>query len=647
MAVGRKDPVRRTRLTLALLSGLLVGLGSDPWLDHRHSYPNHQRWFVRPGYGASLPQPKVEKFPYQRSLSKDEQKWIDEQLKRMRLEEKIGQMIMVMAPARFLNIESQEFRELRHHVLENRVGGILLGQGQVYEAAMLINRLQELARFPLLVAAEFEAGVGMGLRGATHLPWNMAVGATDDPVWAERQGEVTAQEARLVGVNVLLAPVVELSQTASDSLIGVRAYGDDPQQVAQIVSAYIRGAQAYGVMATAKYFPGYSRALPAPAGGFPTLMVKREELERVELVPFRAAIAERVGGIMVGHLSIPSLDPTPLTSPAPAPSGASSPGSLPATLSPIILGDVLRRGLNFDGLIFTDSLQAGHLARHVGNRSMAVQAVRAGADVLLSPADVDEAVRALRDAARRGEITEERLNQSVRRILTAKVRLGLAANRFTDMDVIDSVVAGGQLQQIADSIAQRSLTLVRHDRAVIPLKPDTIKSLVHLVVTNADTDQHERQALGAVLTRELQRKISNIERVVIDQCTPSDQASPIVALGQIADVILISLFVRPLREGQPAALPPSGAAIVNQMLAGRQPVIVVSFGSPYLLLAYPSIQTYLCAFGDAGDSAASQRAVARALLGQELIRGKLPVALPGLYPRGHGLAVGTQTTDEN
>jgi hypothetical protein len=150
-----------------------------------------------------------------------------------------------------------------------------------------------------------------------------------------------------------------------------------------------------------------------------------------------------------------------------------------------------------------------------------------------------------------------------------------------------------------------------------------------------------------VLTLELRRKLLDTGRVVIDNCTPSDRAPQIVDLARAADAVIVSLFVRPPMEGQAIALPATGAAILNQLLEGERPVIVVAFGSPYLLLDYPAIDTYLCAFGDAGDSVLSQQAVARALLGEEPILGKLPVALPGLYPRGHGIPVGTKSTNKN
>jgi hypothetical protein len=255
----------------------------------------------------SSPQVKVEEYRYQRRLTEDEQQWIDERFKKMRLEEKVGQMFMVTVPTAFLNMESDGFKELRQRVLEQRVGGIILLPGEVYEAAMLTDRLQELSRYPLLVAAEAETGIGMVLRGATSFPWNMAVGAAGDPTLAQRQGEAVAQEARVLGVNMLLAPVADMAQYATADPVNVRSYGDEPTQIAPYVSAFVRGAQTYGVMAVAKYFPGYGRATAPSSGGFATLAATRAHLDAAEFAPFRSAINEGVGGIIVGHIAVPQL----------------------------------------------------------------------------------------------------------------------------------------------------------------------------------------------------------------------------------------------------------------------------------------------------------------------------------------------------
>ncbi len=593
------------------------------------------------GFGVSLSRPQIEmaKFPYERHLSKRERKWIDAQLKRMRLEEKIGQMIMIPASATFLNLESERFKTLRHHILEHRVGGILLGRGPVYEAAMMINRLQELARFPLLVAAEVDAGVGTTLHGATLLPWNMAVGATGDTAWAMRQGSVTAQEARLLGVTLLIGPIADVIADPRHRQIGVRAYGDDPRQVARMVSAYIRGAQMYGVVTAVKTFPGYGSARPPVGEAFPLLTGSIDELREQALLPFRAAIESGTGALLVGHIAVPQIDSTPLPSGSrEEPLQAEARLTRPASLSPVVIADLLRRQMGFNGLILTDRLSDATMTAHLTPRQCARSAVKAGVDILLAPADVDGVMRSVWEAVRRGEIAEARIDESVRRILTAKVRLGLAANRFTDTDLIDSFVGGSASRRVAQTIAQRAITLVRDERHTIPLSSPSLTSVMHLIVTDAEFNAEERRTLGRVLTDELRRRRLDTERIVIDRCTPIDRAAAILRRAESVDLVLVSLFAHPRRDHQPGL--PAAARALLKRIAERQPsVVVISFGRPYLLLEYPALPTFVSAFGDAGDAVYAQRAVARALFGQAPIGGRLPIALPGLYPRGHGITL--------
>lgn len=593
--------------------------------------------FVALGADSFHAQVKVEEYRYQRRLTSDEQQWIEERFKKMRLEEKVGQMFMVSVPTAFFNIESEGFKELRQRVLEQRVGGIILQPGEVYEAAVLTDRLQELSRYPLLVAAEVEAGTGMVLRGATTFPWNMAVGATAEPTLAQQQGEAVAQEARVLGVNMLLAPVAEAAHYGPTDSINVRSYGDDPTQVAQYVAAFVRGAQRYGVMAVAKFFPGYARA-SAPAGsGFTALGAARAQLEASEFVPFRSAVAEGVGGIMVGHIAVPGIDPTPLpTNPAA--------GSLPASLSPVVVSDVLRHDMKFDGLILTDSLHHSSLVSSFKGASAVIHAIKAGVDLIVTPVNTEEAIRAVMDAVRQGDIKQEQIDQSVRRILTAKMRLGLPYQRFAGIGIMDSFIARSELQQIAHTIARKSITLVRNDRGLIPLQAAAVRSIFHIVVTNTDINASERQTIGRVLTTELQRKIRQVDRIVLDTTTPVERLPTIVNVARGADLVIVSLFIRPQPDGPIATLPATGATLLRQLVESERPLIVISFGSPYLLLDVPTIPTYLCAFGDARESIHSQMAVARALFREIPISGKLPVALPGLYPRGHGVVIELQET---
>ena len=251
--------------------------------------------------------------PYSASHSKDALKWADKQLKKMTLEEKVGQLISVGVNATFLNQDSEAFKTLRRQVVENHIGGIILFRGPVYESLVLMNRMQQLAPYPLLISADLEAGAGMRFDDTVNFPWNMAVGATGNPDFARRQGAITAREARAIGVQQIYAPVVDVNNNAANPVINVRSYGEDPAEVARFGAAFTEGAQSAGVIATAKHFPGHGDTAIDSHRGLPEINVSRARLDAVELVPFRATIAAGVGSVMVAHIGLPQIDPTRVT----------------------------------------------------------------------------------------------------------------------------------------------------------------------------------------------------------------------------------------------------------------------------------------------------------------------------------------------
>src|SRR5688572_7896099 len=244
------------------------------------------------------PQERLKISPYKSEPSSKALKWANEQLRKMSLEEKIGQLISVGINATFLNQDSDAYRALKHHIENNKVGGIILFRGPVYESVVLMNRMQQAARYPLLISADLEAGSGMRFDDTINFPWNMAVGATGNPEYARRQGEVTAREARAMGVQQIFAPVVDVNNNAQNPVINVRSYGEDPAQVARMAAAFTEGAQRAGVIATAKHFPGHGDTAVDSHRGLPVIDVGRARLDAVELVPFRAAIAAGVGSVM-------------------------------------------------------------------------------------------------------------------------------------------------------------------------------------------------------------------------------------------------------------------------------------------------------------------------------------------------------------
>src|SRR5437660_3668724 len=358
--------------------------------------------------------------PYSRRPSSDALKWADEQLRRMSLEEKIGQLISVGINATFLNRDSDAFKALRHQVEDNHVGGIILFRGPVYESVVLVNRMQQMARYPLLISADLEAGSGMRFDDTVSLPWNMAVGATDNPEYARRQGAVTAREARALGVQQIYAPVADVNNNPANPVINVRSYGEDPAAVGRFVVAFVEGAQNNGVIATAKHFPGHGDTATDSHRGLPEVNVSRERLNAVELVPFRAAVKSGVGSVMTGHIGMPQVDPTavnPLprdlrTKPIDTDEGGEvivEKGTMPTTLSPVMNG-ILRRDLGFDGLIVTDAMSMSGLTLYFTQEEASVRALEAGADILLKPGDPDAAFRGVREAVLKGRMKEQRID---------------------------------------------------------------------------------------------------------------------------------------------------------------------------------------------------------------------------------------------
>src|SRR6266542_1222734 len=580
--------------------------------------------------------------PYSSKPTKEALNWANKELRRMSLDEKIGQLICVAVNATFLNQDSDGFRALRHQVEDNHVGGIILSRGPVYESVVLVNRMQNLARYPLLISADLEAGSGMRFDDTVNLPWNMAVGATDNPDYARRQGAVTAREARALGVQQIYAPVADVNNNAANPVINVRSYGEEPAAVGRFVAAFVEGVQSNGGIATAKHFPGHGDTATDSHRGLPEIDVTRERLNAVELVPFRSAVKAGVGSVMTGHIGMPQIDPTaviPLPQdvklkPIDTVEGGEvvvEKGTMPTTLSPVMNG-ILRRDLGFEGLIVTDAMSMSGLTLYFTQEEASVRAVQAGADLLLKPADPDAALRGVRDAVTKGRIKEQRIDESARRVLAAKYDLGLARQRITPLETIDVTVAGKESVDLALEIAEHAITLVRNDDKLVPLrglKPEA--RVFNLAITNGD----DRQWIANAFVETIASSGHKIETTVLDDRSSDAEVQKALEAANRADVVIASLYGR-VRTGQARSvgLPDPGTKALSALITSRVPVVGISFGNPYLLQSFPELRTYGVAYG---DMPSLQQAAARALLGQIDVTGKLPISLPGLYPRGTGI----------
>jgi beta-N-acetylhexosaminidase len=553
------------------------------------------------------------------------------------LDEKIGQLFVYPATGRFMNEESAEYRALVHQVRDNRVGGILWYLlSDVSETARLDRRLQAIARRPLLIAADLEAGVGMRFLDTTSWPWPMAVAATGDPSFAEREGRIVAEEARSLGVNQLYAPVADVNVDPANPAINVRSYGEDPETVGRFVAAFVRGVQSGGVLATAKHFPGHGDTRIDSHRALPVLHADRERLERVELVPFRAAIAAGVGAVMTAHLSIPSLDatPAPVRALAPGenpetddPSEIARDATVPASMSPAIVEGLLRRELGFAGLVLTDAVDMGGIVDHFDPGEAAVRAILAGGDQVIKSPDTDAAIAGVRRAVANGRISEARLDQSVARILEAKRRFPAPD---PDPEAPFRVVDRPEHRALAEEIAARAVTLVREAPGALPLA--VTQRVVHLVVN----DVASVAAPGRELARELELRFGRAPQTfVFDPRSRAEDVEPLVEASSGANAVLVSLFVRVRTGSGKLVLPEAARDAIGRLSSSGVRLVGVSFGNPYVAADLPGLTTYLAAYG---DQPVMQIAVARAIFGESVISGRLPVTIAGVAERGTGIS---------
>ncbi len=415
-------------------------------------------------------------------------------------------------------------------------------------------------------------------------------------------------------------------------VINTRSFGEDPQDVSQYATAFIRGVQSEHVLATAKHFPGHGDTHIDSHRALPVLDVSPERLQRVELVPFRAAIAANVASIMIGHLSVPSIEPNPAPVRAAPhnenPYGTTTAeitrqGTLPATISPKIIDGLLRGELGYQGLVVTDAFDMGGLTEHFDPGEAAVRAIEAGEDQILLSPNTDAAIAAVKAAVKSGRISEGRIDQSVRRILAAKEFAGVS--RF-EPERIFRTVDSQEHRDLANEIARRAVTLVREQRGVLPLRRD---QRVLLVVISDVPDFDPMQDLQ----RELRARAQVVQVSILDSRSREEDAPPVVTAAQKAEVAILAFAVR-ARSGAGSIAVPNAARYLVETLALKLPLIGVSFGSPYLIREVPTLATYICAYG---IQPVMQVAAVNAMFGDAPVTGRLPITIPSLSTRGHGI----------
>jgi beta-glucosidase-like glycosyl hydrolase len=568
---------------------------------------------------------------------KKSQEFAAKLVKKMTLEEKVGQLVHVGINARFANRDSFFYKDLQRHITDNKLGGIIFFGAPIYETTILANRMQDHAKYPLLMSLDAETGIGMRFEDATNFPWAMAVAAAGDVNLARRMGEVTGREAKAIGIRHVYAPVLDVNNNAANPVINVRSFGEDPADVAKYGVAFAQGIQSQQVIATAKHFPGHGDTNVDSHRGLPIIEVPKSRLDSLELVPFKAAVDGGIGSVMVAHIALPQIDgevikPLKEYKGGDAEAGAeivSQNATVPATLSEKVQTGILRKELGFKGLIVSDAMSMSGLTLYFNQDEAGVRAFLAGTDILEKPSDVGLMIKGLIAAVQSGRIPMERLDESVTRQISWKHELGLFQDRKTPVDEIDRIVSNSEVGALADEIGQRAVTLVRREESDIPL--DKSKRVAVIGISNG----FDGGTVMAPLASTLRAGGVRISQGYVQENSLKEQVDAARKAVSDSEVVVVGLYGR-VRSGakNSVGIPENGAAVLREALASGKQVIAISFGNPYILSSFPELKNYIVAYG---DMPSLQRASARALLGQQAFGGRLPISLPGLHQKGTGI----------
>jgi len=554
--------------------------------------------------------------------------WVEKTLKVMSLEEKVGQLFIADLVAVYEHSKSPAFQLAEKWVRQYHVGGFVLAGGTVTDIAVMTNRLQRLAKIPLIINADLEGGLWFNhpyrwmqgrapelpryiVGGGTPLPSLMAVGATGNPDFAYEFGRITAREARAVGIHWTNSPVADVNTNPNNPIINTRSFGEDPVQVAAMVEAYVRGLQSGKMIATLKHFPGHGDTEEDTHMKLPSLPFDRTRLAAVEFVPFKAGILAGAGAVMTAHIAMPNVDPV----------------KRPATLSPVMIDQILRGDLGFKGIVVTDGMTMQGVTDHYSAADAAVKALEAGVDAILVPDDFVGAYEGVLRAVKSKVLTEQRIDESVRRILSAKQWIGLNKEQTVDIEQIAETVGSPEAEKISNSMFAASLTLLKNDGYIIPISE---KARVQVITV---TDEAGSQS-GEGLVDVLRPHVSSVGLWRIWNESGKHSIEEALARAGKADVVVIGVYLSiGAWKGGPGLSSDVQELLTRISRAGR-PVVTIAFGDPYVLGRVPSSAAVLAAYTGLRKA---EEAIARALIGLAPIRGKLPVTIPGAFVRGAGI----------
>jgi beta-N-acetylhexosaminidase len=552
--------------------------------------------------------------------SDDAVRWVEATIGGMSLERKIAQMITVEISGGYVSEGDPRMLTWSRLVRDLGVGGLVAYGGTPHELARLLNRFQREAAVPLLISADFEAGPGQQIAGASEFPGDMALSAAGSEDLAYRVARISAREGRAMGIHLTYSPVVDVSMRPENPAESVRSFGGDIDLLGRMTRAYVRGYRENGMLTTAKHFPGRGDVAKMPEHPWFTLIDKSAAaVEAQEFRAFRYAIEAGVDFVMTEHVAVPSV------------TGGSD---LPASVEQKLATVWLRERLGFQGILSSDDLWYDAVCARFGAEEVALMAVKAGHDILLKPKDPFAVTARLREAVRGGQIAESRIDESVRRILLCKARLGIHKDRYTDESLVSSVVGIPEHLAVIREVAERSLTLLKNV-GVLPIPPARLESLVNISIQKTEADPSPT-TLAARLAAAFPGSRSFTFRPDTDSTV--HEAALRAATG--AGIVTLSLFVQRDRLGDAAPLRARDRELIERIARAKPgAVIAMSYGNPHLLRILDAVPAFVVGYGEKGwfgNQEVYFDAFIRLLKGEMEAHGKLPVHVSADYPIGTG-----------
>ena len=532
-----------------------------------------------------------------------QEKWVDSILNSMTVDQKMGQLFMIQA---YSNLDTVHENKIKEMIQKYHVGNLIFMQGTPSKQVQLTNTYQSLSKIPLMIGFDGEWGLDMRLQNTYKFPWNMTLGAIQDNTLIRKFGEHLGRHAKRVGIHVNFAPVVDINTNPLNPIIGNRSFGEDKQNVTQKAIAFSQGMQSEGVLANAKHFPGHGDTATDSHLKLPVLTFDRQRLDSVELYPYKRVFDAGMASVMTAHLSIPVLESNP---------------KLPTSLSPSVVTDLLKEELGFLGLIFTDGLNMKGAADYSSSAEIDLAAVLAGNDVLLIPQDVPATISLMKNSIQTGVLSPERIDESVRKILLAKYKVGL--HLYKPIDTLNLVK---DLNTIEDEVLHRelvknSITIIKNKKNILPIEDLKKHKKIAYVALGDDTGDQFLDALA---------KYSKIHKV------DSNNLNEVIDTLEDFDLVVVGFHKSNAHPWKPYEFSNQELVWLHE-IARKNKTILAVFASPYSLLnikSFTNLEAVLVAYQ---NSEIAQEITAQTIFGAIEATGKLPVSIKNEFPVGTGI----------